>query len=230
MVATLLKRVGISLFAWIYWAVGFLWRWPYGKIEPRPADGGPCIYAHWHGDELILIRRYAFFGKAVMASLSKDGSMLSVGLEKLGFFVVRGSSSRGGIGGLKALVDAILKGKDVALAVDGPRGPRHEVKAGVLKLAQLSGRPILPLAASAESKFTFKKSWNQSFMPYPFSRVAVTYGDLFWVPRKLTETEFEEKRRELEVVIARTKAQADQLLSLTDNVPGGRVLIPTETP
>jgi len=208
-----LKRVGITLFAWTYWAFGLLWRWPLGKSEPRPADGGPCIYAHWHGDELILIRRYSFFGKAVMASLSKDGSMLSVGLEKLGYFVVRGSSSRGGIGGLKALVDAIFKGKDVALAVDGPRGPRHEVKAGVLKLAQLSGRPILPLAASAERKTVFEKSWNKSFMPHPLSRVVVTYGELFPVPRKMTEAEFEAKRLQLEAVLAATKAEADRQIT-----------------
>ncbi len=207
------KRVAVTLFAWIYWAVGLLWRWPFGKGEPRPADGGPCIYAHWHGDELILIRRYSFLGVAVMASLSKDGSLLSVGLEKLGYFVVRGSSSRGGIGGLKALADAVRKGKNVALAVDGPRGPRYEVKGGVMKLAQLSGRPILPLAASAESKVVFEKSWNQSFFPYPFSRVVVTYGDFFYVPRSLTEEQFEAKRLELQAVLVMVKADADRKIA-----------------
>ncbi len=208
-----LKKLGVVIFAWTYWLTALLWRWPRGKNEPRPLDRGSCIYAHWHGDELVLIRRYSFLQKAVMASLSKDGSMLSVGLKWLGYCVVRGSSSRGGIGGLKALADAIKKGRDVALAVDGPRGPIYEVKPGVLKLAQLTGRPILPLAATAQNKIVFKRSWNQCYFPYPFSRVAVVYGDFFWVPRGLSEEEFERKRQELQSRLAETKAHAEKVFS-----------------
>ena len=208
-----LKKVAVVLFAWTYWLACQLWRWPQGKTEPRPLDGGPCVYAHWHGDELVLIGRYSFYKKAVMASLSKDGSLLSVALAWLGYRVVRGSSSRGGIGGLKALADAIKKGSDVALAVDGPRGPIYEVKAGVLKLAQLSGRPILPVAAAAGNKHIFTKSWNQCFFPFPFSRVAVVYGEFFRVPRQLTEVEFEAKRLELQARLNETKARAELLIS-----------------
>ncbi len=203
------KQCAVALLAWFYWAFGLSWRWPNGQKEPRPSDGGPCIYAHWHGDELVLIRRYSFLQKAVMASLSKDGSLLSVGLKRLGYFVVRGSSSRSGASGLKGLVDAIRRGKDVALAVDCPRGPACQVKAGVLKLAQLSGRPVLPLAASAANKFVFKKTWNQCYLPYPFSQVAVTYGDFFWVPRKLTEEDFETTRLDLELRLKQVKAEAE---------------------
>lgn len=210
-----LKKLAVVLLAWAYWLVCRLWLWPFGKQEPRPADGGPCVYAHWHGDELVLISRYSFLKKAVMASLSKDGSLLSVALEWLGYFVVRGSSSRGGIGGLKALADAIRKGKDVALAVDGPRGPIYEVKAGVLKLAQLSGRPILPLAASATRKHVFTRSWNQCFFPMPFSKVAVVYGDFFEVPRGLSEAEFETKRLELQERLHETKRRAEAVFGAT---------------
>src|SRR5690606_36476314 len=104
-----------------------------------------CLYAHWHGDELVLVGYYSFRRLAVLSSLSKDGTLMAKTLQLLGYEVFRGSSSKGGARGLIGLIRAVKAGSQAALAVDGPKGPIYEVKPGIVDLAARTGMPIVPL-------------------------------------------------------------------------------------
>src|SRR5688572_18834056 len=90
----------------LYWLLASTWR----IKEKGPANvlatyvrtncRAPCVFAHWHGDELVLIGYYANRRLAVLSSLSKDGTIMAKTLELLGYQVFRGSSSKGGVRGL----------------------------------------------------------------------------------------------------------------------------------
>lgn len=179
----------------------------------HPKVEGPRVYAHWHGDELLLVGAYAWKRMAVMVSRSVDGEMLKSFLSWMGFRVVRGSSSRGGAGGLKGLVDAVEAGYNASLAVDGPRGPIYKVKPGILKLAQVTGKPLVPGAASSGFRFVFKKAWNRCFLPLPFAAGVIVYGDPIFVPKDLTDEELETYRVKLEESLLKLKEEAEGFYS-----------------
>lgn len=182
-----------------------------GRTELK-AQGESKIYAHWHGDELLMMKMGQFRNMAVMASRSKDGELMKWVLTLLGFKVVRGSSSRGGVGGLKGLLDAVMKkGCHTSLAVDGPRGPIYEVKPGILAIAQKTGKPIIPTAGAARNRFVFKKAWNQCYLPLPFSRCVVIYGDPIAVSENANEEELEKLRWVLKNNLINLKAQAEEM-------------------
>ncbi len=198
------------LIAVFFWLISRLWFIKHID-EPAPdPQGRSPIYAHWHGDELLLAGVCIGRGMAVMTSLSKDGQLMTRVLSRLGFRPVRGSSSRRGAAGLKALIDLVAKDNcQASLAVDGPRGPIYRVKPGVLKLAQQTGHPIIAGAAASNRRHIFVKAWNQCYLPLPFSKSVIFYGQPVEVPRDITAEEFEELRVSLEETLQELKAKAE---------------------
>jgi lysophospholipid acyltransferase (LPLAT)-like uncharacterized protein len=170
-----------ALIAPIYTLLKFTWRieekGPPEVLEKYVGKGEPCIYAHWHGDELVLIGYYSFRRLAVLSSLSKDGSIMAKALTLMGYKVFRGSSSRGGARGLLGMIQAVRDGYQSSLAVDGPKGPIYEVKPGVVKLAVKTGQPIVPVRTRAERAWYIPRAWNKSYVPKPFTRVMVEYSE-----------------------------------------------------
>lgn len=210
----MLSRAGQILLAGLvtsaYWALSRTW---FFRHVNRPRAQGPIAYAHWHGDELLMVGGYVGSGMAVMASRSKDGELMGRVLGWLGYFVVRGSSSRGGAGGLKGLIDSMKKdGRISSLAVDGPRGPIYKAKPGILKLAQETGSPIVAAASAASRRFVFKKAWNRCYFPLPFSRCVIVYGEPFEVPKNATSEDFQILAGRLERELNSLRAEAERVV------------------
>jgi lysophospholipid acyltransferase (LPLAT)-like uncharacterized protein len=186
------------------------------RLVRCPFDGTPRLYAHWHGDELLLLPVFAHQGFAVMSSRSKDGEAMARLLGRMGYFVVRGSSSRGGAGALKGLIDSVRREKrSAAIAVDGPRGPLHKVKPGILALAQSTGLPIIPAGVAASRKWNIRGAWNQGFVPKPFARCVVVFGEALKVPADAGDSALEVLRIELEARLMDLKKEAVQTTSGT---------------
>lgn len=179
----MLRKLLPYLIAPLYWLLVKTWRirelGPASVLDQHvhSATLKPCIYAHWHGDELVLVGYYSFRRLAVLSSLSKDGELMARVLELLGYQVFRGSSSRGGARGLIGLIRAVQSGSQAALAVDGPKGPIYEVKPGVVELAIKTGRTIVPLRTRCDRAWYIPRAWNKSYLPKPFARVEVEYGE-----------------------------------------------------
>jgi lysophospholipid acyltransferase (LPLAT)-like uncharacterized protein len=156
------------------------------------------IYASWHQRFFPGI---TFFAKrrpiAIIISQSRDGEYIAHIADILGWCPVRGSSSRGGIEALKKIKDLALDGHRIGHIVDGPRGPSGVVKPGLLRIAQVSGKPIVPTITSSEKKWTFK-SWDRFMVPKPFSRVIIRFGQAIYVPPELKGDDFEGKRLDIE--------------------------------
>jgi lysophospholipid acyltransferase (LPLAT)-like uncharacterized protein len=121
--------------------------------------GRPYVHAFFHDQLLLMTYSYrgAAFGRrlAVLASRHRDGEYVSRTLERFGHQMVRGSTGRGGMSGLRQMVRLLREGRDAAFATDGPRGPRHQVQIGVIEAARLGGAPIVPVAFAASGKKNF---------------------------------------------------------------------------
>jgi len=152
------------------------------------------IYASWHQRFFPGI---TFFAKrkpiAIMISQSRDGEFISRIVDILGWYPVRGSSSRGGSKALDKLKKLAFCGYKIGHIVDGPQGPFGVVKPGLLRIAQVAGKPIVPTITSAQKKWVFN-SWDRFMVPKPFSRVIIRFGEAIYVPPDLNEAGFEEKR------------------------------------
>ncbi|MEI6351350.1 MAG: lysophospholipid acyltransferase family protein [Verrucomicrobiota bacterium] len=160
----------------------------------------PIVWAFWHNRVLIMpiIYRRVFAHRKVvaLASASKDGAMVAGVLKRFGVGCVRGSSSRRGGAALRELTTAIETGHDIVIIPDGPRGPMYKLSPGVIKLAELTGSPVVPVHIEY-TKYWQLRSWDGFRIPKPFSRVNVTFG----VPFHYGCGEFEEERARLERIM-----------------------------
>jgi hypothetical protein len=160
-------------------------------------EGAPFIFVFWHAQLLPLVHYHRNEGVVVLVSEHADGEYITQVIHRHGFETARGSSTRGGVRGLKGVLRAAREGRDVAFTPDGPRGPRQEFKLGAVVAARLTGLPLVPLALGA-SRAWYLRSWDRFVIPKPFSKIRIRYGPPRWVPRDATEEEMRGVARELE--------------------------------
>src|SRR5207248_1188248 len=134
---------------------------------------------------------------AAIVSASKDGGIVARILEHFNVQPVRGSSSRRGPQALLELTTWAERGYDLAITPDGPRGPRYEVQAGAIALAQLTGQPLVPCCYSLAWKITLK-SWDRFQIPLPFGRALMRFGEPLRVPREASDEQRELLRLQLQ--------------------------------
>jgi lysophospholipid acyltransferase (LPLAT)-like uncharacterized protein len=134
------------------------------------------ILAHFHGDEIALISLARIYKIATMTSTSKDGQIMNTTLNLLGAKTSRGSSTRGGIGALKGLIRLCKEGRSASFAVDGPKGPLHEIKPGVFEFSRLTGANIYTCGVSCDRAWHFPRSWNKTYFPKPFAKLNVVWS------------------------------------------------------
>ena len=141
----------------------------------------------------------------VLVSPSVDGEVPATIARWLGMAVIRGSSTRTGARALRDYYDLLVKqGVSPVITPDGPTGPRRQFKPGGLLLAQLSGRPLLPMAFAASRAWRF--GWDRFVLPWPGSRIAIAIGAPMYVDRALALGEqrvLELEQRRLEQELAR---------------------------
>lgn len=166
----------------------------------------PVIWAFWHNRVFTAPLAYRRFlagrSGAVLTSASKDGDFLAASIGQFGVAAVRGSSAKGGrqkrgAAALVGLARWLEAGYDVAITPDGPRGPAEQIQPGLLKLAQLTGVPILPIRLDYRDCWRLK-TWDRFMVPKPFSRIAVTLQPLVAVPRAADEAALADLRAGIE--------------------------------
>jgi lysophospholipid acyltransferase (LPLAT)-like uncharacterized protein len=180
-----------------------------GPLRRYQEAGRPVIFVLWHGRLLPSAYLYRGRGVATLISRSEDGEYISRIVERWGYHVARGSSSRGGGEGLRELVQHLAAGRTVAITPDGPRGPREVMKPGPLLAAQRSGAPIIPAGVAANRAWWFG-GWDRFMVPKPFARVRIVYGSPFHVAAGADPAALQARSRELEVEMARLKEEAQR--------------------
>lgn len=184
------------------------------NVEPLFKQGRNVVYAFWHGRMFPLIYKHRHYNIQVLVSRHRDGEIISRIVERLGYTTARGSSSVGGSQALLALRESLSARRNYAFTPDGPRGPRENLKPGLVFFAQASGLPIIPVAAAARKKYELK-TWDHFAVPGPFTKVVIAYGAPVYVPPETTETERERYRQRIEETLNRMGRETDQaVLSL----------------
>ena len=159
------------------------------------------IGALWHNRLLVfpLVLR-GFFPErhgAALISASRDGDLLADAVQRFGYDVVRGSSSRLGASAILQLGEVLASHGDVVITPDGPRGPAYELGPGIIFLAQKTGAPVLPVNMEYSSCWRIK-SWDRFIVPRPFAKVRVIIGAPHRVSLTSTPQEFEAERLRLQ--------------------------------
>ena len=153
---------------------------------------------------------FVYNGKdlSFLVSPHRDGQIVGKALARFGFHAILGSTTRKGFSAFKQMVKAHQDGSDLAIVPDGPRGPRYRVQMGVIELAKLIGRPIVPLSFSASRRKIFK-TWDHFLLPYPFSKGVFIWGEPVFVDADGDRAHLEEKRALLEKRLNELTDQAD---------------------
>ncbi len=171
-------------------------------------NGVRTILVAWHEQLLMMAMGYHGPGVKLLISRSSDGELLAKTMSFFGYGAVRGSSSRGGKAAFREMLALAKEPFDLALTPDGPRGPRRELKDGVVQLARLSGRPVIPVAFVCSRGHRFN-SWDRFLVPYPFSRGVFSYGQPVYFD---SASGVEEFRHRLIEEIAATQRRAEERL------------------
>ncbi len=163
-----------TLAAGLIRALGATWRAIDVQAPGAPAGHtlpGPTVFAFWHEGLLSCAYRFRGLGIAILISRSFDGELIARTVEKLGFVAVRGSSSRGGAAGLRAMAEAYGAGRICAFTADGPKGPRRVAKAGPVQLAGLAGAAWVGCFHAEPERAWRLESWDRFAIPRPFTTV-----------------------------------------------------------
>ena len=213
----------IPVIAWsAYWLVRLIG--PTLRVEfvgkqnavNRRETGQASIGAFWHRCIFPTLWYYRHHGIVVMITMNFDGLWTSRVVEKLGYRVAQGSSSRGGMNALNAMVREVEAGWDVAFTPDGPRGPRYVAKPGPVMLARRTGKPITVFHIGLSSAYTFEKSWDRFRLPYPFSRAVLVMAPPIYVSTDADSEEIEQKICEMQTALECVRNIAESWFQSTE--------------
>lgn len=164
----------------------------------------PCILCMWHG-QFLMLPKIKPEGLPVrsFAARHTDGEMVARSLLRFDMELIRGAGAgpkgkdRGGAAALRAAVKSLKDGYSVALTADVPPGPARVSGLGIVTMARMSGRPIIP-AAMATNRFITLNTWSRFTVNLPFSKLAMVVGDPIYVPRDIDEAGLEMYRQRVQ--------------------------------
>jgi lysophospholipid acyltransferase (LPLAT)-like uncharacterized protein len=182
-----------------------------GEVRERLwAEKKRFIYAFWHQRQVFFTWSHRGVQAAVLVSKSKDGEMIAETMRLSRIKAVRGSSSRGGAAAAREMVEILRSGWDVGITPDGPKGPARQVKDGALRVAQLSGAPIVPIANATSRRFVVEKAWDRFHVPLPFGRAVVAYGEPLYIG---PDDDLAAKGAQLKAAMDALTEEADRLVA-----------------
>ena len=209
------KLIGFALFI-IYRALWITWR---VRIYEPPTmtqamrDQTPMVYAHWHGSIPAILYLLPRYHAAAIISTSKDGDFVDTMARLIGAKTTRGSTTRGGASALKGMLRLAKDGWRPAIAIDGPKGPRHRAKPGVFEISRITNSPIFPLACAVDRKWVFHKAWDKTILPKPFAKIQIVWGEPLPAVSRSDDGRNPDLARALESAMANAEQQALELIA-----------------
>ncbi len=175
---------------------------PDSSCYDDPVDDQRYAYCLWHDG--ITLASFARRPRecAILVSRHNDGSLLANALKSLGMKPIRGSSSKGGARAARQVIEETRE-LHFTITPDGPRGPRREVKDGIVFLASKTQHPVVPTYALATREWHIKGSWTDMALPKPFAKCFLFGGEPIQVPSKLTREQLVEYRERLQAEMDR---------------------------
>ena len=198
-------------------------RWSIERAEvaaPVIGNGKGLIALTWHSRFLMLNSAWKKQWQLphVLISLSRDGALVAYTTRFLGLETIRGSSrkigsgkAKGGSAAMRQMRSALDSGACIVITPDGPRGPRQRLGDGPLRLAKMSGAPILPCTFAVRNRIQFK-SWDRFVLPLPFGRGKIIWGSPVSVPADADDRKIETLRDQIEAEMNIFLIDADRAL------------------
>jgi len=147
-------------------------------LEKILKRGKPVIVASWHSTLLTVFMGLSnknYYGLA--GNHHPDAEIISRVGKKLGWNVIRGSSTDGGGEAYDEMLSILKKPKTVfAITPDGPQGPAKIPKAGTIRAAQKTGATIIPVAGQSSRRWSFV-NWDTFYISKPFGSISLFYGE-----------------------------------------------------
>ena len=183
----------------------------------RARELHPVIIALWHGQFLLLPGIYPkdIPGRAMIARHG-DAEALARVLRRFGLGLIRGAGAgkrrrdRGGAEAAHGAVASLRQNFSIAMTADVPPGPARKCGIGIVTIAGLSGRPIVPFAL-ASSRYWAVNSWDRMTFNLPFSKLGIVMGDPIVVPADASREELENYRTRVEAALNDVTAKAYHL-------------------
>ena len=195
------------------------------RVEDIVGNGEGVIALTWHSRFLMLNSAWSRGWQMphVMISRSRDGDIVHYTSRALGLRTIRGSTrkldkQKGGRTAGAETVRALDAGGCIVVTPDGPRGPRQRLQPGALRLARLSGAPLIPCAFAVSRRKTIG-SWDQTVLPGWFGRGVILWGEPVVIARDTPDAELERVRVELEARMNADLATADAATGHTPSEP-----------
>ncbi len=208
----LVRAVGVTGSFLVKRLVGtsrFHFRYADPSVNPEVArrTGQRFIYAFFH--EMMLFPAYfwAWPEMQILISDHRDGELITQVVKRLGFGVIRGSTTRGGARALREMIHRVDKGH-LCVTPDGPKGPRRQVHPGLAYLASRTGLPIVGLGLAFHRPWR-ANSWDRFAVPRPFHAAACVMPEPLFVPPDADRDAIEAARLEVEVRMNRSTDEAE---------------------
>lgn len=217
--------LGLALFQWIIagvmavlmWFVYFTCRKKIVNYEIfKKFRHKPAIFVFWHGRSFMLSPIVCLGGMKsyAVASKHKDGRMMAKLQHLFGLRAIYGSSHNGGLSVLRDGVRVLRRGDhSLCISPDGPGGPSLRVQEGALYFAKMTGAPIIPVCFSARHVW-IQRRWDRYLLVYPFTRVKCIVGEPMYIDSKISDDDFESRRKELEDIMVGQLRELDAEFNL----------------
>lgn len=230
-----LKFVQISLALLLRGYMGLVrhtTRWQFEGLEisePLQDSGQGFIVCLWHSRFLLANAGWSKMAQKphFLISKSRDGDLVAAIGKFFGINVIRGSRrakyknrDKRGAGALREMIDVIKAGDCVVITPDGPRGPRMVMGEGAIRLAKLSGAPIIAYALSISNNKLFN-SWDRFMFPLPFGRGKVIFAGPILVDRNASDSDVEKARKEMQKLLNQASQKCDADI-------GSEIILPAE--
>ena len=209
-------------------------RWTFEGVEnltPLQESRQGFIACAWHSRFLMTTAGWSKMNQKphVLISKSRDGNLVAFTSKFLKAGVIRGSrrsklsgASKRGAGALRDMVQTLKNGDCIFMTPDGPRGPRMRMGEGPLRLAKLSGAPMIAYGLSTSNKVLFN-SWDRFMLPLPFGRGKIIWAGPVYVAADASDVEIETQRLRLENLL-------NQATQTADISVGNSPILPAEIP
>lgn len=158
------------------------------RLEAARATGRPIIGIVWHGTYAPLFYLISGQPALVVTSYSFRGSVIARFCRWFGYRAMQ--VERGNHGGRRAIREELSHPNAlVAIAPDGPLGPRHGAKPGAASLAVEFGALLIPISATSSRKKIVTSRWDKMELPLPTARVRLRVGEAFEIPQDASPDE-----------------------------------------
>lgn len=195
------------------------WQVEGGEIPARlQGRAGGLIIPFWHGRMLMIPCATPRLAPVQMLiSGHPDGQLIAGAVSYFDIGYIAGSSRRGGFGASLAMARRLRAGDWVGITPDPPGSPARTASPGVVKMAQLAGVPIVPLAF-ATSRRRVLNTRDRFYLALPFGRGIYLWGEPIEIAADLDDDGLERARRLVESRMNELADEADRRVA----APGAR--------